>query len=128
MSTKEIGSIGERIARKYLEEKGYKILDENYSFRIPKSPQIGEIDIIAKKDGVISFVEVKTLRLASLSQGEPFLPEDKVNLAKRERIIKTAEHWLNKNKISLNSKWEINIIAITLNLKDRKAKINFFTY
>ena len=64
MSTKEIGSLGEKIAQEYLKNKGYQILDRNYSFRIPASPQKGEIDIIAKKEDIISFIEVKTLRQA----------------------------------------------------------------
>ena len=49
MSTKGVGDFGERIAEKYLKDKGYQILDKNYSFRIPGNPQKGEIDIVAKK-------------------------------------------------------------------------------
>ena len=131
MNTKELGNLGENLAQKFLKDKGYKILDKNYSFRIPGSPQKGEIDIIAKKGDLISFVEVKTLRQAQgkslrQSRGEPFSPEDKVDFRKRKKIIKTAEYWLTKNKIPLDSKWQINIIAVTIDLSNKKAKIKYF--
>ncbi len=124
MNTKELGNLGEKIAQDYLKNKGYKILDKNYCFRMPGSPQKGEIDIIAKKDGVISFIEVKTLQNKGLSR--IFSPEDKVNFLKRKRLRKTAEYWLTKNKIPLDSKWQINIIAITINLVEKEAKIRYF--
>jgi len=103
-------------------KEGYQILDKNYSSRISTGPKTGEVDIVAKKDDIISFIEVKTLRQA---QGEPFLPEEKVNFGKQRKLVKTAESWLMKKKIPLNSKWQIDVIAIELNL-NKKAKINHF--
>ena len=49
-----IGAAGEQIAVRFLKSKKYIIHTTNYSNRY------GEIDIIAEKDGVVSFVEVKT--------------------------------------------------------------------
>ena len=76
INSKQLGNLGERMAENYLKEKGYQILDKNYSFRIPGNPQKGEIDIVAKKSDIISFIEVKTL----LEGGSPSLisPEEKV--------------------------------------------------
>lgn len=120
MERKRIGSLGERIAENYLKNKGYQVLDRNYVFRIPGELQRGEIDIVAKKGDVISFVEVKTLK------NPAFLisPEEKVNFSKRKKLIKTAESWLMKNKISLNSKWQIDVIAVEI--KNGKAKVSHF--
>lgn len=123
MNTKKIGDLGEKLAKEYLEKKKYKILDTNFCFKIPGSPQKGEIDIVAKKNGVISFVEVKTLRQA---QGESFFPEDKVTFSKKKKVIKTAEYWLNKNRVPLDSEWQIAIIAITINPNNNKIKIKHF--
>ena len=120
MSTKEIGSFGERIAEKYLKNKGYQILDKNYCFRIPGNPQKGEIDIIAKNEDIIHFVEVKSIRGPS----SVISPEEKVNWLKKKKIIKAAESWLMKKKLSLNSKWQIDVISIKIN-RD-KAKIKHF--
>lgn len=124
MDTKGIGNFGERIAESYLREKGYQILDRNYPFRIPGNPQKGEIDIIARKNDIISFVEVKTLRLTSFAQGKPFSPEEKVDFRKQRKLRKIAESWLMKKKIPLDSKWQIDVMAIEL--KNKKAEISHF--
>jgi putative endonuclease len=124
MSTKQTGILGEKIAQRYLKNKGYRILDTNYSFRISSSPQKGEMDIVAKKGDTIHFVEVKALRQA---QGEHFLPEDKVDIQKQRKIIKTAESWLMKNEIPLDSKWQIDVVSIIMISSDnKKAKIRYF--
>jgi len=124
METRYIGSLGERIAEKCLRDKGYQILDRNYCFRLPGSPQKGEIDIVAKKADIISFVEVKTLRLTSFVWGKAFSPEVKVNFGKQRKLIKTAESWLMTKKIPLNSKWQIDVISVMI--KGRKARISHF--
>ncbi|MBU4480739.1 YraN family protein, partial [Patescibacteria group bacterium] len=103
MNTKQTGNFGERIAEDYFKNKGYQILDKNYFFRIPGNPQKGEIDIIAKKGETISFVEVKLLRNPAML----IAPEEKVNFSKMRKLIKTAESWLFKKKIPLNTKWQI---------------------
>jgi len=121
MDKKETGDLGEKIAEKYLKDKGYKILDKNYSFRISGNPQKGEIDIIAKKSDIISFIEVKTLR----NPATLISPEEKVNFSKQRKLVKTAESWLMKKKIPLNSKWQIDVIAIKIGF-DNKVEISHF--
>ena len=126
MDSKKLGILGEKIATKYLKKKGYQILDKNYSSKFVSGPQRGEIDIVAKKSDIISFVEVKALE----ESGEPFSdisPEEKFNLAKKRKIIKMAENWLIENKIPLDSKWQIDVISIKINLGNKKAKILYFS-
>ncbi len=132
MDTKRLGNFGERVACCYLENKGYKILDRNYSRKWVQGPQKGEIDIVAKprrnvfdtlwgkKDNTIHFIEVKTITSA---QGGGYLPEDKVNFQKQKQLIKIAQDWLSEKKIPLESKWQIDIISIEVNLNSQKAKI-----
>ena len=120
MYTKRVGNLGERIAENYLKNKGYQILGRNFVFRIPGNPQKGEIDIVAKTGDTISFVEVKTLRDAL-----GFSPEEKVNFSKSRKLVKTAESWLMKNKIPLNSKWQIDVISIKIE-QNKKVKIDHF--
>jgi len=122
MDTRKIGNFGERIAENYLRNKGYQILDRNYFFRIPGSPKKGEIDVVAKKSDIISFIEVKTLRQA---QGKPFSPEEKVNFGKQRKLRMTAESWLMRKRIPLNSKWQIDVIAIEI-APDKKVEISHF--
>jgi putative endonuclease len=124
MNTKETGNLGEAAAERYLKEKGYKILDKNYVFRIEGSPQMGEIDIIAKRYDTISFIEVKTLQDAGFSK--LFSPEDKVDFWKKKKIVRAAEYWLTKNRIPLDSKWQIDTLAVTINPFTQKVSIRHF--
>jgi putative endonuclease len=117
---KKLGKIGEEIAAEFLKKKGYKILDRNYKFQIPGDLQRGEIDIVAKKGGIICFVEVKTLKNPKIE----IFPEDKINFSKKRKLIATAESWLFKNKIPLDSKWQIDVISIEI--KKEKTKIFHF--
>jgi putative endonuclease len=124
MGTRDLGNLGEQAAFDFLKNKGYKILDRNYAPRFVSGPLQGEIDIVAEKDGVISFVEVKTL--AGGSSPSAISPEEKVDYQKQRKLMKTAESWLMKNKIPLNSKWQIDIVSIKADLDNGKLKIRHF--
>lgn len=125
MNLKQIGIFGEKIAEKFLKNKGYKILDKNYSPKFISGPKKGEIDIVAKRDDIISFVEVKILR-DSPGTVPQFSPEMKVDYLKQRKILKTAESWLMEKKIPIDSKWQIDVISIRINLENKKAKIRHF--
>jgi len=118
---KEVGKIGEEIAVKFLKKKGYKILDRNCVFKILGTFQKGEIDIVAKKRDLFCFVEVKTIKNPKIE----ILPEEKVNFSKRKKLILSAQSWMIKNKIPLDSKWQIDIISIILK-ENKKPQIFHF--
>ena len=132
MSSQKTGRLGEDMAVQYLERNGYKILDRNFEVRFSGIKR-GELDIVAQpkikiierlrgeKDKPICFVEVKAIK----GNGS-FLPEDRVDYKKRRTIVRTAEIWLSKNKISLNRQWRIDIIAVNFSQKTQKAKISHF--
>ncbi len=120
MSTKELGKYGEDIAVNYLKNQGYKILDRNFCQEI-NSLKFGEIDIVAQINNLISFVEVKTL-----TKTNGFSPEQKVDFRKMEKIRKTAEIWLDKHGTSLDSEWQIDVVAIVLAFNRRRAKVKHF--
>ncbi|MEA3292919.1 MAG: YraN family protein [Patescibacteria group bacterium] len=135
MKPKKIGDFGEKIAQKYLESKGYKILDRNYSRKWMSGLQKGEIDIVAKpcrdifkaflrrKDNIIHFIEVKTL---SFNKHKGFFPEDKVNFQKQRQIKRIAQDWLLERNIPLDSKWQIDVVSVIVNINTKKAKIRHF--
>ena len=83
-STRSLGRNGEDLACKYLQAKGYKILKRNFRCR-----RFGEIDIVASKAEVLSFIEVKTR--ASLRYG---MPAEAVTLAKQRKIYRVAQYYL----------------------------------
>jgi len=66
-----IGKQGEEFARNYLIENGYTIVAMNYRFGR------GEIDIIADKDGMLIFVEVKTKKFGDFGDPIGWVPKSK---------------------------------------------------
>ena len=86
---RKIGNLGEQAAIKYLRKNGYRIIRKNYT-------AVGaEIDIIAQKDGVTSFVEVKTRNIKNLGTYEP-RPASAVTPEKQRKIIRTASYFLSR--------------------------------
>jgi len=79
VNTIVLGNLGESAAADYLSNTGYDILERKYRLKI------GEIDIIAKKDNVIVFIEVKTRR--STKYGSP---AEAVTYRKQQKIMNTA--------------------------------------
>ena len=77
------GKWGEDVAAEYLVQQGYTLLERNYRCRY------GEIDIIATKNGIITFVEVKTR--ANLKYGRPAAS---VTKAKQNKIHSTGFTYL----------------------------------
>lgn len=78
-NTKAIGNIAENMACEYLKNEGYEILRRNFV------TDIGEIDIIAKKDDVVAIIEVK-----AATSPTDFNPSEKVNKQKQSKIKRSA--------------------------------------
>ncbi len=116
MTTKELGDLGEKMACEYLVEKGFKILGKNYRITF------GEIDIIAKRDKTIHFVEVK----AMADNGYNFAPEEHVDYRKQRKLRQMAQIWLEKNKYRQDAAYQIDIIGILANQNTRVAKLHYF--
>jgi len=111
-SKRELGNLGEKIALEYLKKNGYQILERNYQRKW------GEIDIIAQLKEKIVFVEVK-----SKSKGMASRPEENVNFFKQKRLIRAAESYLLERKISQEKPWQIDVIAVELDLRNRRASL-----
>ena len=124
MDDKKIGNLGEEVACKFLKKKGYKILERNFTKDFSAVSK-GEIDIIAKKDKVVCFIEVKTSSSAKSGTGG-FFPEDRVNFQKQQKLKRLGQIWLAKNKISFESPWQIDVIAVIIDFATKKAKIRHF--
>lgn len=113
---REFGDLGEKIAQEYLENKGYKIIDCNYSKRW------GEIDLIAESpEKELVFIEIKARE--SKNRPSVFLPEDSVNFSKQQKLIKTARTFLYENKYPEETAWRIDVVGIEIDKISRNAKI-----
>jgi putative endonuclease len=83
------GKEGEVKAVEYLEHNGYVILDRNFIAH----KQLGEVDIVAKKNDIIVFVEVKTRSYQYINISQL------VNKTKQKKIIHTSLLYLQKHNI-----------------------------
>jgi len=79
----KIGLEAEEKVAKYLLKNGYKILKRNFHSKF------GEIDIIAKKDNILSFIEVK--------YSKNYDPIYRITPAKIQKIIKTIDYFFMLN-------------------------------
>lgn len=106
MNTKK-GIYGEDITCKILESTGFTLIDRNYHTKY------GEIDIIALKNNIIHFIEVKT------SYGE-YSPADNFHTLKLNRFLKTVKIYCYKHNISEEI---IQIDLALVNVKQRIFKL-----
>lgn len=98
----EVGATGETLAVDYLKGLGYQILHRNFRCRQ------GEIDIIARRDDCLVFVEVRTKR------GSEFgTPEESITSSKKEKLIALAEAYL-QTLAGPPLSWRIDVVAVEL--------------
>lgn len=100
---KAIGSYGETIAKDYLINKGYILLDKNYRNRY------GEIDLICKLKDIIVFIEVKSRY--NILYG---LPKESVTYFKQKRILNLCNYYIITKRL-LNYNCRFDVIEIYFN-------------
>jgi putative endonuclease len=82
----DVGREGEELAEKYLAERGYEILERNWRYlRF-------ELDLVAVKEDVLHFIEVKTRKTNEFG-----LPEEAVDEIKISRLIEAGEAFLDQH-------------------------------
>ncbi|HZP26134.1 MAG TPA: YraN family protein [Dehalococcoidia bacterium] len=82
---KPLGDFGERLAQQHLLAHGYDVIESNY--RIPE----GEIDLIARRDGTLVFVEVRTRRGQAMGT-----PTESVTPRKQTRLVAATRTYLQR--------------------------------
>jgi putative endonuclease len=96
-SSKEIGQKIERVVGEFLSKKSFEILEYNYSV-----PQ-GEIDIVAKENQQVVFIEVK----ASHEKTHSYFPEEKVSASKIKKLALAADSWLQQHPEIDNCRFDV---------------------
>ena len=107
----QLGDFGERVAAAHLESQGYRILETNFRVRE------GEIDIVAQRDGVVAFVEVKTRRGDAMGGAIEALTKQKA-----QRLLLAAEAFGQQHD-DLPPGRRIDLIAIDLDADGRVTSI-----
>ncbi len=109
---KSLGAFGESAAIKFLKDKGCEIITTNYRCRY------GEIDIIAKDDYQLVFVEVRTKKGRSFGT-----PEESVASKKQAKMVTAAQTYIQEKGLE-SIDWRIDVIAIEVDSKDRVKRID----
>ena len=118
----ETGEIGENIATRYFENKGSLVLDRNYR------KKWGELDIVAQKDGVLHFIEVKTVSKRSFGDKfkeeiNSYRPEDNMHPWKLQRLRRAVQTYLLEKYKKDDPPWQFDLICVFLDQERRVAKV-----
>jgi putative endonuclease len=112
-----LGKLGEDKASDYLIKNGFKIIEKNYSTKF------GEIDLIAVKDNVLRFIEVK------LKKGEDFgTPEEMIGPTKLFQVTRMSQFYL-MAKPEMAKKYDqysIDAVCVVVNENDEVERINIY--
>lgn len=101
MSNRSVGAEKEALAAQWLQKHGYEILDRNYH------SASGEIDLIARDGIYLVFVEVKYRSTDLAGTGA-----EAVGYRKQQRIYRTAQYYMKKNKISQLQPCRFDVISM----------------
>ena len=118
---KHVGRLGEEIASQLLIKKGFKILDRNY-----RKPW-GEIDIIAEKDNVVRFVEVKAISreiLPDSLEEIDYRPEEMVTKEKLKKVGRTATLFM--ETMHDLREYQIDVVGVILSESTKTARCRLF--
>ncbi len=117
---RELGDKGEEVVCKYLEDRGYRIVERNYW------KPWGEIDIVAEKGSKLSFVEVKSVSrsLDSISRvTSSYRPEDNMHPAKIKRLHRAIQTYLLDHKVPEQKPWQLDLACAYLDFTTHKARV-----
>jgi putative endonuclease len=98
-----LGGRGEDLAVRYLQKRGYKVIERNY--RCP----LGEIDLIALDRGTLAFVEIKTR--ASFTFG---VPQESVNRFKQRKLFQVAKAYMAERHVREDVTARFDVVAIQI--------------
>ena len=98
----ELGRTGEQLAAEYLSGLGYNILYRNWRhFRY-------EIDVVATKEQVLHFIEVKTRQSTTFG-----LPEEDISRKKMHSLIQAAEAFILKHPYWKRIQFDVLSVSLT---------------
>ena len=113
MNKRLIGKVGELIAEKYLVQKGFSIVQKNWTCRW------GEIDVIAERDNILTFVEVKYRTYPIAGH-----PSEALNFYKKKSLQRSINMYLTKNYIT--KPWRVDVLCVSRSGKS--LKIDYYEY
>ncbi len=118
LNNREVGDIGEDVACTWLKRRGFLIIERNYL------KKWGELDIVAAKDKILHFIEVKSVvnRVGGGSNGHR--PEENVHELKVRRLKRVIQTYLVERKYGLDAEFQFHIITVKMDPTTRRARVN----
>jgi putative endonuclease len=109
------GKLGEDIAEMHLKGAGYKIVHKNYW------KPYGEIDIVCEKEGIIHFIEVKSVSvdLNNVSY-ENIRPEDNIHRNKLRKLSNVIQSYISTFHVK---DWMFDVVIVYIDKLSKKAKV-----
>lgn len=101
MNKREIGKKYEDLVCKYLKNNFYEIIERNFFTKQ------GEIDIVAKNEDYLCFIEVKYRKENALTSGL-----EAVNMKKQKNIYNVAKYYLYKNKLKEDTACRFDVVSV----------------
>lgn len=99
--SRSCGMYYENLAAEYLKQKGFQILHRNFC------SQVGEIDLVARQNGYLVFVEVKYRRRGGVH------PLEAVDIRKQRRICRTADYYCLRYGYQENTPCRFDVVGIS---------------
>jgi putative endonuclease len=115
-----IGQLGEDIICGYLKNRGFRVVLRNYR------KKWGEIDVVAEKNNVLHFVEVKAggKDWEFKKDGEEdYRPEDHINYNKKERMKRVIQTYLMEHNIGQEKEWTVDVAVVLIDTEKKKANV-----
>ena len=121
LTRKEVGALGEKVAAEYLKRHGFSIIDRNVARKT------GELDLIAKSEDTLHFVEVKTI-LADEFPNEKYATDDydpSLNLheAKIRKVARTGEWYVLES--GWEGEWQVDGVLVWLRRRNGMARVRY---
>lgn len=120
-----IGPLGENISCRYLQERGFEVVERNYN------KKQGEIDIVAKKGRSLHFIEVKSVSWnfgAGEVEERGIRPEENMHANKLKRVFRAVQIYLMEQHVPSDTLWQIDAIFVFIDDKQKKSAVEYYEH
>ena len=116
--TQQTGERGEQEAANFLINKGFKIIERNYT------KKWGELDMVAQKGNVLHFIEVKSITVRDgFSRENTYRPEDNMHTWKIKRLRRALESYIMDREVDENQEWQFDLICVYFSGKGTRIEL-----
>ena len=115
----EIGKIGENITTPFLMKQGYTVIERNYTVKH------GELDIIATKDNVLHFIEVKSIKVrdCNIIDNLVIKPEDNFTFSKWSKMLLAVESYRVHKAVPHETPYQIDLACVYIDTEKREGRV-----